>query len=154
VEGSKPYPRTYSVHASTLRGLDAAATIPLALVIAFSILQLAVPMAEPVSGIDLFVAGFIAALYTVLLCNLNHRRVILYEDGIAVRSWVSSRRLNRTDILGRRMGRLAWQAGGGSSYIIVPVDKSAKELRLPPFLRLDTHFHSWMKGIPLLGKQG
>ena len=54
------YPRVYSLPVETLRALDAVATIPLALVITFSFLQLAGLLAKPISPIVLLGAGFIA----------------------------------------------------------------------------------------------
>lgn len=75
------------------------------------------------------------------------RRVILYEDAIEVETWFSKRKLNRTEISGYRMGRLAWQAGGGSYYIIVPLDSGKRELKLTPLFRSDKAFFAWMRTI-------
>ena len=55
---------------------------------------------------------------------LTNRRVTLYDDAIEMSGWFSRRRLERKDILGYRTGRLAWQAGGSSSYVIVPSTKT------------------------------
>jgi hypothetical protein len=95
----------------------------------------------------LFAMGILATLYALLFSRSAHRRVILYEDGIDVSAWFSVRELKRSEILGRRMGKLAWQAGGSSFYIMVPTDKAARELRLPSFLHMDKDFFSWMEGI-------
>lgn len=153
MERPSHYPRTYTVRADTLRALDAVAGIPVALVIAITLLQLAGLVAKPMRPDALLAAGFVAGVLTVAMWNLNHRRVLLYEDSIAVRSWLSCRRLNQTEILGRRMGKLPWQAGGGSFYIIVPLDSSRRELRLPPFLHLDQDFLGWIRKIPVLDEQ-
>lgn len=153
MEHPSPYSRTYTIDANKLRALDAIATIPVALIIALSLLQLAGLVARPISPSNLVAAALIASLLTVAAWNLNHRRVLLYQDGIAVRSWVSSRKLNRAEIVGRRMGRLAWQAGGGSFYIIVPFDSSRGELGFPPFLHLDRDFFEWIREIPSLDKE-
>lgn len=152
MERPSPYPRTYTVNTDTVRALDAVACAPVGLFVALLFLQVAGLLYSPVSLINLLAAGSIAGLLTLIMYNRNHRRVILYEDGIAVRSWFSCRKLNRRDILGRRMGRLGWQAGGGSFYIIVPVDRSRGELRLPPFLHLDRDFFDWIEEIPRLDK--
>jgi hypothetical protein len=121
---------------------------PLALVIAVSLLDVAGLVNKAVTPLPLFAMVFFALLYTLFFFRRTHRQVILYEDGIEVSAWFSVRELKRSEILGRRMGKLAWQAGGGSFYIMVPTDKAARELRLPSFLHMDKDFFSWMEGIP------
>jgi hypothetical protein len=143
----KQYPRAYSVDARTRRALDAVAVAPLALVIAVSLLDVAGLVNKALTPFALFAMGILATLYALLFSRSAHRRVILYEDGIDVSAWFSVRELKRSEILGRRMGKLAWQAGGSSFYIMVPTDKAARELRLPSFLHMDKDFFSWMEGI-------
>jgi hypothetical protein len=121
---------------------------PLALVIAVSLLDVAGLVNKAVTPLPLFAMVFFALLYALFFFRRTHRQVILYEDGIEVSAWFSVRELKRSEILGRRMGKLAWQAGGGSFYIMVPTDKAARELRLPSFLHMDKDFFSWMEGIP------
>jgi hypothetical protein len=128
MEESKKYPRTYSLDARTRRAFIAIGVAPLALVIAVAILKMTGVVSNTLSSIALLSAGLVAGLYGLIISGSVHRRVILYEDGITVWSWFSSRRLSRSEILGKRMGKLAWQ--------VVPVDRSAKELRLPPFLHV------------------
>ena len=155
-QGLKGYPRTYSVNARTLRALDAISIIPVAVLIAVGCLFLikrVLHLPVIVGTMSPFVALVmfsLAGLYALFFCNVNHRRVILYENGIAVRSWFSTRKLNRSEILGRRMKKLPWQAGGGSYYVVVPADRTSRELRLPAFLHVDEDFYSWMKAIPVI----
>jgi hypothetical protein len=144
----KQYPRAYSVDARTRRALDAVAIAPLALVIAVSLLDLAGLVNKAVTPLALFAMGFFALLYALFFFRRTHRRVVLYEDSIEVSAWFSSRKLRRNEILGRRMGGLDPQNAYGSFYIIVPMDKAARELRLPCFLHVDKDFFSWMKEIP------
>jgi hypothetical protein len=121
---------------------------PLALVIAVSLLDLAGLVNKAVTPLPLFAMGFFALLYALLFFRRTHRRVILYEDGIEVSAWFSARRLRRSEILGCRMGGLDPRNAYGSFYIIVPMDKAARELRLPLYLHVDEDFFSWMKEIP------
>lgn len=129
--------------------MDATVTAPLGIVVGVSMLYM-FGFTQNVTPFGLFVAGVLAVLVAFLGRRVNRRRVVLYEDGIVVLGAFSTRTLKRNEILGRRMGKLAWQAGGGSFYIIVPADRDAKELRLPPFLALDKYFFSWMKGMPMI----
>jgi len=144
MERLKQYPRTYSLDARTRRALVASSSAPLALIIAVSVLKVAGLANKNLTPTQLLAVGFVFALFALFGSSSAHRRVVLYEDGIGVFGWFSSRRLNRSEILGRRMGK--WR--NGSYYIIVPVDKSARELRLPPLLHMDKDFFAWMKGIP------
>jgi hypothetical protein len=50
------------------------------------------------------------------------------------------------------MGRLPKRAGGGSYYILVPLAREAREMKLPPVLSVDKHFFSWKKTIPMIRK--
>jgi hypothetical protein len=90
----------------------------------------------------------LAGVYALWMWAWSSRRVILYEDAIAVVGWRSMRKFALPEIRGRRMGKLPAQAGGGSYYIIVPLDQNARDLGLPPFLHVDEFFYSWMKAIP------
>jgi hypothetical protein len=142
------YPRTYSIGDATRRAFDAIGLAPLAFVTALSVLDVAGLVNNTVTPFRLLELGICATLYACLVSRSARRRVILYEGGIAVSGLFSTRELKRSEILGRRMGRLAWQAGGGSFYIIVPADSATKELRLPAFLHMDKDFFSWMGRIP------
>lgn len=82
----------------------------------------------------------------------TNRRVTLYDDAIEMTGRFSRRRLERKDILGYRMGRLARQAGGSSFYVIVPSSKNLGELALPPFLRADKAFFTWIEDLPKFTK--
>jgi hypothetical protein len=150
--GLKQYPRTYSVDARTRRALDAVAIAPLGLIIGVGLLDLVGLVNKRLTPSTLLAIGFLAGLYALLISRSTHRRVILYEDGIEVLTWFSVRKLKCSEMLGRRMGKLAWQAG--SFYIIVPSDRAARELKLPPFLHVDKDFFAWMEGIPRLKNEG
>jgi hypothetical protein len=121
---------------------------PLALVMAFSLLDVAGLVINAPTPIVLFAMGFLALLYGLLLSGSAHWRVILYEDGIEVLGWFSARQLKLSEILGRRMGGTDPRNVHGSFFIIVPTDKAARELTLPPFLHVDKDFFSWMDRIP------
>jgi hypothetical protein len=144
----KLYPRTYWIDARTRRAQDAVGIAPLALVIAVSLLDLAGLVNKALTPSALLSMGFLAGLYALSVFRNTHRHVILYEDGIEVLAWFSSRKLNRNEILGRRMGGMDRRNVHGSFYVIVPVDKATKELRLPRFLHVDKEFSSWIEGIP------
>jgi hypothetical protein len=66
---------------------------------------------------------------------MANRRVILYDHAIEVETWISKRKFERTKIAGYRMGRLPKVAGGGSYYIIAPLDSRKRELKLTPLFR-------------------
>jgi hypothetical protein len=117
---------------------------PLAIVIAVGLLGLAGLLNKPLTPLALLVACLVAILYGLLLSSPPHRRVVLYEDGIEVLGWFSARKLKHNEILGRRMGGMNPRNVYGSFYIIVPKDKTARELRLPRSLDVDKDFfHGW-----------
>jgi hypothetical protein len=100
------------------------------------------------SVLNIVAIDALAGVYALWCWTWSNRRVVLYEDAIAVFGWASMRKLALPEIRGRRMGKLPGQAGGGSYYIIVPLDQNARDLGLPPFLHVDEFFFSWMKTIP------
>jgi hypothetical protein len=97
----KQFPRAYSVDARTRRALDAFAMTPLGLVMAFSLLDVAGLVHNAPTPLALFAMGFLALLCGLLLSRSAHRRVILYEDGIEVLGWFSTRQ------------RDSWPSNGG-----------------------------------------
>jgi hypothetical protein len=147
----KDCPRTYQMDKSTRRFVHWFGIFLVVFFVGMTPLHLFGVMKNPMSPLtlaltDVFV--IVGATWAFLRAN---RRVILYDDAIEVAGPFLTRKLSRSEILGRRMGKLAWQAGGGSYYIIVPVDGSKKELKLPPFLNVDEFFFTWMKAIPQVG---
>jgi hypothetical protein len=149
----KQYPLAYSVDARTRSAVDAVAMAPFAVIISVGFLSLAGLTYKPVTPPAVFVMCFLAGLWALLLASRAHRRVVLHEDAVEVLGWFSTRKLNRSEILGRR-----WMDSrspyGGSHYSIVPVDKAARVLRLPSHLHVDENFRSWMEGIPKVTKGG
>jgi len=129
----KQYPRMYGVKARTRRDLDAIAISLPAVVICITVLQVVglTALNDQASLPYLLPMCFVFGLLAVLGISRTHRRVVLYQDGIEVLSWFSARKLTRSEILGRRMGKLAWQAGGGSFYIIIPKDRCGTQKFYP-----------------------
>jgi hypothetical protein len=94
-------------------------------------------------GFIFFDAGFAGLAW--FIWQRAGRRVIIDEDSIQVTGWLASRTLRRDEILGRHMRRgyrLTY------FYVIVPRDRERGELKLPPYLKIDAHFHDWMRSIP------
>ncbi len=93
-----------------------------------------------------FVDGAFAGL-ALVMWRLAGRRVIIDDDSIQVTGGLTPRTLRREEILG-------WQTRRGYRstryYVIVPHDEGLGELALPPFLKVDAHFHNWMQSIPKL----
>lgn len=153
LHGMKQYPRVYIVDARVRRAGNAIALSPLALTISVGFLSLAGLTYKPVTPSALLVACFLAGLWALLLASPAHRRVVLHEDAIEVSGWFSARKLNRSEILGRRMeGTDPRNARGGAHIVIVPVDGAVRVLRLPSYLHVDKDFQSWMDGIPKVTK--
>jgi hypothetical protein len=149
----KPYPLVYSVDARFRRASNAIALSPLALVISLGCLSLAGLTYKPVASSTLVVMFFFTGLWAVGLASPAHRRVVLYEDSIEVIGWFSSRKLRRSEILGRRMGGTQ-SVYGPPHYVVVPADKTVRVLSLPPSLEMDKDFRSWMDRIPEVPKGG
>jgi len=68
---------------------------------------------------------------------LANQRVTLYEDAIEVTGWLSTRKLMRDEILGYR---IRVNPKGGFQYIIAPMDRRKRALRLPIFLHTNKFF--------------
>jgi hypothetical protein len=151
--GLKQYPLVYSTNARTRRDLVAIALAPLTLIIAVSLLAVVGLVNKAVTRLPLLAMAVLAGLWALLASRWARRRVILYEDCIEVSGLFLTRKLKRSEILGRRMGGTdSRNAHGGAHYVIVPVDKGVKELRLPPYLNGDKDFRSWMDGIPKIAR--
>jgi hypothetical protein len=141
------FPLTYQMDASTRRVLNGLAiSIPVLLLI-ISGFNLAGVFQRRTAPIDLAWMNGLFLVLWIWVGAFTNRRVTLYDDGIEMTGWFSRRRLERKDILGYRMRRLAWQAGGSSFYVIVPSSKNLGELALPPFLHPDKAFFAWIKDL-------
>jgi hypothetical protein len=153
-EGTQ-YPCTYTVEARVRRDLDAIAISWPTVFVCMAALHLVgiTPKNNNVTLFDLLTIVFATGLVAVFGIGHTHSRVVLYQDAIEVLGWFSSRRLQRSEILGYRLvGLSARQAMGAPYYIIIPVDRTARNLILPSCLHVDKDFHSWMSEIPKLRK--
>jgi hypothetical protein len=151
--GLKQYPLVYSTDARTRRANEAIGFAPFALIIAVSLLDAAGLVNKAVTPLALLTMLFLAGLCALLVSRWTRRRVILYEDGIELLGVFSNRKLKRSEILGRRMGGTdPRNAHGGAHYVIIPVDKAVRVLRLPPYLNMDEDFRAWMDSIPKISK--
>ncbi len=144
----KQYPRTYQMDASTRRFYRGMAIVLFALAVA-PLFHLTGIIDGPRSHLALAVVEVAFLAIPVWISFLTARRVILYEDAIEVAGWLSTAKLRRDEILGRRMSR---GYRGGSYHVVVPLDRGARELKLPPFLHTDELFRAWMKTVPQLKK--
>jgi hypothetical protein len=143
----KRFPRTYQMDATARRFSKGVAIFLFGFVVV-PIFHLTGILEPPRSRLAVALVAFPFAALLVWMWFFVDRRVTLYENAIEVAGWPSTRKLTREEILGRRMGKLPLRAGGGSYYIIVPLDRSKRELKLPPFLHMDELFFSWMKTLP------
>jgi hypothetical protein len=151
--GLNQYPRLYLTDARTRRDKEAIGLAPLGVIIAVSLLQAAGLVYKPFPPLALFAAAVLAGLYALLSSRWTRRRVILHEDGIELLGVFSNRKLNRSEILGRRMEGTDPRNAHGTHYVIVPIDKAVRVLRLPP-LKMDEDFRAWMKSIPKITEGG
>jgi hypothetical protein len=144
----RQYPRIYQMQRDVrifYRGFGA---FLLAFMVVMTSLRLNGVMAvgPPIALRDEVLGDIIFAVICVFMIAVADKRVVLYEDAIEVKTWLSTRKLMRSEIRGRRMGT----NGRTSFYIMVPVDSSTRNLKLPPMLHLDKAFFAWMKAIPLV----
>jgi hypothetical protein len=152
--GLNQYPRVYSTDASVRRDKEAIGLAPLGVIIAVSLLQAAGLVYKPFPPLALFAAAVLAGLYALLSSRWIRRRVVLHEDGIELLGVFSSRKLNRSEILGRRMEGTDPRNAHGTHYVIVPIDKGVRVLSLPSSLKMDGDFRAWMKSIPKITEGG
>ena len=112
--------------------------VPFALAVVTSLLSYFRLINRPFGKGDLIglAASGVWALWFLFMVR---QRVILYEDAIEKTTWLSTRRLDRENILGRSYR--------GYTYILVPRDKS-RSLSLQPIFRWDKTFFEWKKSIP------
>ena len=117
--------------------------VPFALAVVTSLLSYFRLINRPFGKGDLI--GLAASgVWALWFLFMVHQRVILYEDAIEKTTWLSTRRVDRENILGWR-GR----SYRGYTYILVPRDKS-RSLSLQPIFRWDKTFFEWKKSIPQL----
>ncbi len=88
----------------------------------------------------------LAGGYLILL--MIRSLVILEPDAITVRTIVSTRKLLRDEIEGRRL-----LPGYISTLELIPRDKGKKKLSIGMLMRTDALFHAWFSGIPDLDAQ-
>ena len=140
------YPRLYRVNSATRRALIGFGIVLVSFGVLMSVLHIVGLMKTPLATGDVLTVVFFAA-FAVWISSSVSRRVILYENSIEVVGWFSKRKLTREEIRGYRIGRLAWQAGGASYFIVVPLDAHTRELKLPAFLNYDKPFYAWIKAF-------
>jgi hypothetical protein len=127
------YPRQYRVDASTRRVLIGIGIVLASFFVMMSALRIAGVMKKPLAAGDV-VADVVSATWAFWISAAASRRVILNENSIEVIGWFTRRKLMREEIRGYKRVRPSRQAGGGSIYIVVPIDGHTRELKLPPFL--------------------
>jgi hypothetical protein len=140
------YPRTYQMQRDVrifYRGFGAFLLVFMVVMTSLRLNGVMV-VGPPIALHDEVLGDTFFAVLCVFMIAVADRRVVLYEDAIEVKTWVATRKLMRSEIRGRRTGT----NGRASYYIIVPVDNSARNLKLPPMLHLDKAFFAWMKAIP------
>jgi hypothetical protein len=142
------FPRTYRIDKSARRFFQGFAIFLVVLFSTTSVLHLMGAFARPLSHRDLAWMDLLVVLFAIWLSWWANQRVTLWENAIELAGWFSKRKLRRDEIRGIRMGRTPVMSGGTSFYVIVPADPGKRELKLPPFLRADESFYSWMKAIP------
>jgi hypothetical protein len=142
------YPRTYRVVAPARLFLYGFAIFLLAFFLVATVLQLAKFMKHSLVPLQLVPMDGLVVIFAVYLCMRASRRVILYEDAIETKGLLSTRKLNRDEIRGRRL----IYTRNGSFFVVLPLDRSKKALWLPMWLEMDRPFFRWMKTIPLLPK--
>jgi len=142
------YHRTYTIDAATRQRIRGVALLLPMVALVGTAGQLLGPIHRSLSAAGMIVVGGASVLFVFSLWLGTNRRVIIDADAIHVTGWTTQMRtLTRDQIRGRRMGR-----GGRyrqtAYYIIVPIDQTKGELRLPLYLHTDRQFHDWMAGIP------
>src|ERR1700733_9909299 len=70
---------------------------------------------------DVLTPEILMILLAIFLWERSSRRVTISENAIELAGWFSKRNLRREEIRGYRMGYFG-RAGGGSFYIIVPLE--------------------------------
>jgi len=146
------FPRTYQIAKSTRQFFNGLAIFLLVLFGVMSVLHLAGFMAHPLRHRDLALMDSLVAFFAMWSGWWANRRVILHENAIEVIGWWSEHSFERAEIRAIRMGRLPVITGGGSYYVIVPFDKDKGELKLPPFLHMDSLFFTWIRTIPRMNE--
>ena len=136
------YPRTYQVGGrGTLNGL---ATF-------LACLGPSLPIShwskgQPLQTSDL-IAPFLMGAFAFWMFFCINQRVILTEDAIELRTWLSKRKLGRNEIIGYRTERTSSKAYGAPRYVFVPRSRGERLLKLPRLLRCDQDFYAWTRTI-------
>jgi hypothetical protein len=82
-----------------------------------------------------------------LVLSLLRDCVVLFPDASIVvkRNLSPSRRLERREIVARRVNPAGWRRG----FYHVLITANGDEVKLPPYLEHNPDFQSWLKTIPL-----
>ena len=118
----KNYPHMYRTVRAIRQFIHGLGIFLVALFLGVTPLHLLGLMKHSLHPLQLALIDIQIVVFVIWASTRVERRVVLHEDGIEVAYWISSRKLAREKIRGRRMGKLSWRAGGGSYYIIVPLD--------------------------------
>ena len=98
-------PHIYRVKQTTRRFLYGLSLLLVAFFFVMTVVHLEGFMRRPLSLSQLIAIDSFFTLFALLVCANASRRVLVYENAIEVAGWLSTRKLLRQDILGRRMGR-------------------------------------------------
>jgi Bacterial PH domain len=145
------YPRTYGVAPTTRRFIRGIAVSLVVIALIGTIGQSAGVIHRSLGPAGLVIACVSFTGLAVGMWLSTARRVIIDENTIQVAGWGGTRMLKRDQILGWRTGR-AGRFGATFFYIIVPIDRTDGELKLPLYLHTDRLFHDWIKSIPRIAR--
>jgi hypothetical protein len=139
-------PQTYRVDARVRHPINFLLFALAGLFLSIPVLHLTLSSSQVIPLPSLLLLWLFGALPLAWLGSVYNKRVILHRNAIEVVGWFYSRKLEFAEIRGRRnSGGLG---GSGHVYVFVPVDRSKRQLVLPPFLQTNRAFRNWIQTIP------
>lgn len=141
------HPRTYGMDRATRRFARSIALCLVLIAMIGIIGQSAGMIHRSLSPTGLVFLGVTLGGIAVVIWVGTGRRVIIHADTIQVTGWAGARALTRDQILGWRMGH-GGRFGDTPFYIVVPRNRTERELKLPLYLKTDRLFQDWMNSIP------
>jgi hypothetical protein len=139
-------PQTYRVDARVRHPINFLLFALAGLFLSIPVLHLTLGNFQVIPLRSLLLLWLYGALLLAWLGSVNNKRVTLHRNAIEVAGWFYSRKLAFAEIRGRRSSG-GW-GGGGYVYVFVPVDRSKRQLALPPFLHTNQTFRNWIQTIP------